>query len=178
MRFEVFISSYKIINGINNRKGAPKMPRNTLRDGNQPLEQINGDSFINTERKDIVTINGQELIREESVTKPDENGNYVDTQKTHLLWDYAGNPLPEDPQLTIRSWTGLYIPSEDKRALCTSFFHSNRYSRNIYIGQDGRLTPRGAICSRCDYWLTTIYIAIGIVGIGVILGLFKAVSSL
>ena len=154
------------------------MKRNTLRDGNQPHEPIKGDKIINTERKEIVTINGQEFTREESCTKPDKDGNYVDTKTTHLLCDHAGNPLPEDLGSTIRSWSGLYIPSEDKRALCTSFFHSNRFSRNIYIDQDGRLTPSGAICSRCDYLLTSIYIALGILGIGVIYGLFKAVGFL
>jgi hypothetical protein len=154
------------------------MPRNTLRDGNQPQEQTKGDKIINVVTKETVTINGQEFTREEAVTKPDENGNYVDTKKTHLIFDHGGNQLPEDPQSAILSWTGLIIPSEDKRALCTSFFHSNRYSKNIYIGQDGRLTPNGAICSRCDYRLTTIYIALGIVGIGFMWGLFKAVSSI
>ena len=154
------------------------MKRNTLQDGNQPHKQIKGDAIINTERKEIVIINGLDFTREESVIKPDGNGNYVETKKTHLICDHAGNPVPENLQSTILSWTGLNIPSEENRALCTSMFHSSRYSKNIYEGHDGRLTPGGAICSRCDYWLTTIYIALGIVGIGVIYGLFKAVGFL
>lgn len=162
---------------INQKERLNIMPRNTLRDGNQPMEQINGDTLINTERKETLIINGQEFTCVESTIKPDGNGNYVETKKNHLVCDHAGNPLPEDPQSTILSWTGLFTPSKDS-ALCTSFFHSNRYSKNIFIGQDGRLTSNGAICSRCDYLLTTIYIGLGIVGIAAIWGLYKAVGSL
>jgi hypothetical protein len=59
---------------------------------------------------------------------------------------------------------------------CTSFLHPGGLSRNFLVGQDGRLTLRGAICSHCDFLLGTIYIALVILGIGVVCGLYKAVS--
>jgi hypothetical protein len=163
--------------------GVYDMRRNPLRDGNQPFETLKGDKIINVRNQKVVRIptqdgNIQEIVLNESTSEPDGNGNYFDRELINQITDHAGNPLPEDPRSVIFSHSGLYITSPELRVICTSILHPQNRSRNILLGQDGREVPGGAICSRCDYWLTTIYITLGIVGVGLIYGLYKAVSSL
>ena len=74
----------------------------------------------------------------------------------------------------FRSCTGAYIASQEQLAICSSWLHPSNRSRNILLGHDGRETQTGAICSNCDSWHTTICIAFGIIGLGVLAGLCKA----
>ena len=157
------------------------MPRNTLRDGNGPFEAIKGEKIINVRNQRVVRIsaqdgNYQEIVMNESTSEPDGNGSYFDRELINQITDRAGNPLPEDPRSSIISHSGLYITTTDQRSHCTSILHPQERSRNILLGQDGRLTLRGATCSHCDFLLGTIYIALVILGIGVVCGLYKAVS--
>ena len=158
------------------------MPRNTLGNGNQPFEAVKGEKIINIRKQKVVRIptqdgNFQEIVMNEITSEPDGTGSFLDRELINQITDHGGNPLPEDPRSAIISHSGLYITSRDQLSHCTSILHPHNRSRNILIGQDGRLTPGGAICSRCDYWLTTIYITLGIVGVGFIWGLYKAVGS-
>ena len=154
------------------------MARNTLRGDGLPREQTEGKAIVsNRTQRNIRLVdpdgNTQEIPMEVRDTRPDENGNYVDTELVNIVTDRAGNPLPEDPRSVLRSHSGLYITSPDQLAHCTSWLHPHGRNTNILIGQDGRLTPNGAICSHCDSWLGTIYIILTILAIGLILGIWK-----
>ena len=97
----------------------------------------------------------------------------MDSELINVVTDDAGNPLPEDPRSMIFSHSGLYITSPEQLATCTSWFHGN-LSRNILIGQDGRMISEGrAICNRCDFWQGTTYIALAILALGLIAGICK-----
>jgi hypothetical protein len=135
-----------------------------------------GDQFnnINTTRR--VRIGNQVYEISQNSTQPDANGIYQDTETMSIVTDQAGNTLPEDGRPYAISWSGLYILSPEKMGTCTSMFHQANISRTILVGQDGHLTPTGAICSRCRAWCTNIYIALGIIFIGCFLGLLKAVG--
>ena len=152
--------------------------RNTLRKENQPQDIIEGDEIITSTSQRVVRItspNGdvQQIIMGGHTSAPGENGSYTDTELINLQTDHAGNPLPEEPRSVRLSHTGLYISSPEQLAHCTSFFHSRNRSTNILIGQDGRLVEGGATCSHCESWINTIYIVLGIIGVGLVIGLFK-----
>jgi hypothetical protein len=157
------------------------MARNPLKDENQLYEATKGKDIINSRIQKIMRIHNQDGSVQEYVTNvrdsmPDQNGGYVDTELTNVMTDHAGNPLPEDTKSVRISHSGLFIGSLEQLATCSSRFHSANRSRNILVGQDGRLIPQGAICSHCDFLLGTVYIALVILGIGVIYGLYKAVG--
>ena len=152
------------------------MPRNPFEEKNQSHEVIKGEDVINIRKERIVRIRNQDGSYEDILvsmreSRPDGNGNFVDTELICDVRDQAGNPLPEDIRSAFLSCTGAYITSQEQLAICTSCLHPSNRSRNIFLGHDGRETPRGAICSNCDSWHTTIYIAFGIIGLGVLVGL-------
>ena len=155
------------------------MPRNPFEEDNQPHEAIKGEDVVNIRTERIVRIRSQDGTYEDIVTnvretRPDGNGNFIDTELINVVSDNAGNPLPKDPQSAFFSHTDAFIESQEQLARCNSWLHPHNRSRNILIGHDGRETPAGAICSNCDYWQTTIYIAFGIIGLGVLIGFCKA----
>ena len=154
-------------------------PRNSLREDNQPQDPIEGDEIINVRSQRVARIVSpdgivQEVLMGSKLSVPGENGTYVDTELVNIQTDGVGNPLPDDPRKVTFSHSGLYITSPDQFASCTSRFHPPNRSRNILIGQDGRHVEGGALCSHCDAWINTIYMVLGIFGIGLTLGLFKA----
>ena len=153
------------------------MPRNPLNTDGKTHDKSKGKYFLNQKKERILhLINPDGSVKEillsirESI--PDGEGNYIDREIIQSPRDSAGNTLGPDPTETVISHTGLYIHSADQRALCTSIFHSPNLSRNVLIGQDGRVTQRGAICSRCDYWLNTTYIAAAVIIMEITIGLF------
>jgi len=154
------------------------MPRNPLKEEN-PQQEIKGEHITNVHSQKAVRIsdqngNTQDIIIGYHITHPDKDGRFIDSELINVVTDYAGNPLPEEPRSVIRSHSGLYISSPEQLAHCTSFLHfSPSRSRNIFLGQDGRATPNGAICSRCEFWLNSISIVLGIFVIGMVIGLFK-----
>jgi hypothetical protein len=157
------------------------MPRNPFRDESQQHEAYKGDDIVNTRTQKIVRIQNQNGNIQESVvgvrdSMPDQNGAYVDTEMINIMTDRAGNPLPQDPRSLQISHSGLYIRFPEQMATCNSWLHSTNRSKTILIGQDGRLTPQGAVCSHCNFWLNTIYIALAILGIGATYGIYKALS--
>jgi hypothetical protein len=157
------------------------MPRNPLREDNPSFETVKGKKVINDRNETIVQLpdqdgNLRQYVIESEISEPDGQGGYVNRTYKMPVYDHFGNPLPEDPSSVVFSHSRLPITSPDQLAYCTSFLHPGGLSRNILVGQDGRLTPTGAICSRCDFWMRTIYFGFSILGIGVVFGLFKAVS--
>jgi hypothetical protein len=159
-------------------KGDTSMPpRNSLRNDDQPVEQTKGKTITNLRRERVVQLSDpdgtvRQFVLEVTDSRPNEDGTYSDSELINIPMDHAGNPLPADPRSVIVSHSGLYIPSEGQRALCTSRLHVSG-SRNIFIGQDGRLTPNGAICSRCDSLIGTLWILIFILAAAGIFGVWK-----
>lgn len=155
------------------------MPRNPIKE-NKPQKQIRGEDIVNATTQKVVRIrdqdgNVQDIVVEAHNISPDETGRFIDSELINVFTDDAGNPLPQDPQNLIRSHSGLFISSQEQLARCTSFLHTSP-NRNILLGQDGQTTSNGAICSRCAFWLNTIYIVLGFFGIGLLIGLFRASS--
>ena len=155
------------------------MPRNPFEEDKPAHETKKGEDILNNRKERVVRIRNQDGTYEDILvsvrdTRPDANGNYVDTELICDVRDRAGNPLPEDLRSAFLSCSGAYIASRDQLALCTSRLHPASRPRNILLGHDGRETQNGAICTYCDYWHTTFYIAFAIIGIGVLAGLCKA----
>jgi hypothetical protein len=155
------------------------MPRNPFEKDKPAHETKKGEDILNARTERVVRVRNQDGAFEDLVTnvrdtRPDGNGNYIDRELINIVTDHLGNPLSKDPQSTIFSHTGLYITTRDELGICTSRLHPRGRSKNIFLGRDGRETQSGAICSYCDYWHTTFYIAFAIIGIGVLAGLCKA----
>jgi hypothetical protein len=155
------------------------MPRNPFEKDKPAHETKKGEDILNNRKERVVRIRNQDGSYEDILvsvreTRPDSNGNYVDTELICDVRDPAGNPFPEDLGTAIRSGEEYWITSRDQLGICTSRLHPRNRSRNILLGHDGRETQNGAICTYCDYWHTTFYIAFAIIGIGVLAGLCKA----
>ena len=155
------------------------MPRNPLANENQQFDAIKGEDIVNVRTERKVRIRTQDGTVEDFLvsahdSRPDGNGNFIDSKLINVITDRAGNLLPENPRSVKLSITNLFISSPEELAICTSRLHPANCTRNILIGQDGRETPNGAICIYCSSWQTTIYIAFAILGVGVLAGLCKA----
>jgi hypothetical protein len=155
------------------------MPRNPFENDKPAHETKEGEDILNSRKERFVRIRNQDGTFEDILvsvrdTRPDGNGNYVDTELICDVRDQAGNPLPEDLGSAIKSGEEYWITSREQLGICTSRLHPRSRPKNILLGHDGRETQNGAICSYCDYWHTTFYIAFAIIGIGVLAGLCKA----
>jgi len=158
-------------------------PKNPLREDEHPQEPVKGESITNLNKQKITRItlpDGNILtsVTGEAGLKKGPNGQYIDEEITNVVMDPFGNPMVIDPNNFSISHTGLPITSPLMKAVCTSMFHRNP-NRNILIGQDGTLRTNGeGICNHCQSILTFIHIVLGIFGIGIIVGIFKASNSL
>ena len=158
-------------------------PKNPLKEDEFPQEPAKGESITNLNKQKIVRVtlpNGQILtsINSETDLNKGPNGQYTDAEITNVVIDQFGNPMVLDPNNFSVSHTGLFITSPQMKAVCTSIFHRNP-NKNILIGQDGRLLGNGGgICNHCQNILYIIYTVLGIFGIGVIIGLYKALGVL
>jgi hypothetical protein len=169
-----FLEIYQII-----RKEPTMPPRNSLRESDQPIEQIDGEDFNNIRRQRTAQFTGpdgnvQEALLDIKDTRPDGNGNWIDYELKNIQIDRAGNPLPENPRSVILSHSGLYTTAPEQRAHCTSLLHPRNVSRTIFIGQDGRkISENRAICNPCDSWHNTIYVVLAILALGLIFGIWS-----
>lgn len=158
-------------------------PKNPLKEDEYPQEPVKGENITNLNKQKIVRItlpdgNTITSVTYETGLKKDQDGQYADAEITNVIIDPFGNPLVIDPNNFSISHTGLPITSPLMKAVCTSMFHRNP-NRNILLGQDGGLRANGqGICNHCQSILTFIYILMGIFGIGIIIGLFKASVTL
>lgn len=155
------------------------MPRRNPFEEPHPHKRQRGEDIVNLRRQRVARVIGpdgseNEIVLESHDSRPLGDGSYVDTDAINLSMDADGNVFPHDPQSIVAvSHTGLFITSPDQFGICTSRLHGNR-SPNIFLGRDGRAVKGGAICSRCDFWLGTIYIALGVGALGLVLGIWKA----
>jgi len=155
------------------------MPRNPLNDGNPPFEPIKGEKIVNDISRRVIRLidqhgNVREFVLKERISKPDAEGIYSDTEIEDMPFDHAGNPLPQDPRCTWLSHTDLFVDEKNK-AVCTHWLHSEE-RKIIYINQDGRLTPNGAICSRCESMLRTLYAVLAVLIIAALIGIYRGVG--
>jgi hypothetical protein len=157
------------------------MSRNPFRKNSEQFESVKGEDVLNVREETIVQFpdqdgNLRQYVTESVVSEPDGQGGYVNRTYRMPVYDRFGNPLPDDPGSVVFSHSHLPIGSDGQLAFCTSIFHPGGVSRNILVGHDGRLTAGGAICSRCSFWHSTIYMVLGVLAVGAIVGLFKAVA--
>ncbi len=157
------------------------MSRNPFRKNSEQFESVKGEDVLNVREETIVQFpdqdgNLRQYVTESVVSEPDGQGGYVNRTYRMPVYDRLGNPLPDDPGSVVFSHSHLPITSPDELRRCNSIFHPRGVSRNILVGQDGRPTARGAICSRCSFWLNSIYLVLGVLAVGIIWGLFKAVT--
>lgn len=117
----------------------------------------------------------REFPRSDSVSLPDENGNWIDCDLTCNHLDDQGNQLPEDLKGVCVSHEGRLIPPE-RIAVCTSTLHEPGLTRNIYIDVDGSVTENGAICSACMRRQMFFNIAAIAVGACLLIGLVKGLG--
>ncbi|WP_419656043.1 hypothetical protein [Desulfosarcina variabilis] len=139
-------------------------------------EPTPGEKLSNLKTTHKVFMKGREYIIKEESTLPKYDGTFEDTETIYVHIDPAGNPIPENPNNYIYSYSGICVPPE-KAAICTSKFHWGNRSKTIAIGHDGRLTERGAICSHCESWQNTSMTVIVILIIGGFIGLIKAIFN-
>ena len=157
------------------------MPRNPFSQPN-PQEEHRGDSISRLNRRKILRIidedgNVQEIVVEGRVSMPDGQGGIVVDEYVNYQADSAGNPIPQNFRQLCISHSGLYTPLE-KAAMCASRFHPPGVSRNIFVGQDGKRTESGAICSRCIAWHLFIKLLLGVIGVGTLTGLMLGAEIL
>jgi len=157
------------------------MSRNPFSDNSEEFEAVKGKDIVNVRDETIVQFPDQngslrQYVTESVISEPDGQGGYVNRTYKMPVYDRLGNPLPDDPGSVVFSHSHLPITSSGQLGHCTSFFHPGAVSKNILVGQDGRLTAGGAICSRCDFWRNSIYIVLGVLAVGAIFGLLKAVA--
>lgn len=157
--------------------------KNTLREDEYPQEPVKGENIINLNKQKItrITLPDGNIITSvigETGLQKGENGQYADIEITNVAIDPFGNPMVIDPNTFSVSHSGLFITSPLLKAVCSSIFHRNP-NRNIFLGQDGRLLANGeGICNHCQGIVMFIYLILAIFGFGILIGIFKAISSL
>ena len=155
--------------------------RNPLKDYGLSQEETPSDSYLNMQSRKvsrIVNPDGtvQEIPTRTKISSPGENGEYVETEVSTVILDAAGRSIPSDLSNVMISHSGLFIGLNDPRATCTSIFHPSKRSRTILVGYDGHLVPGGAICSNCQGTKNFFYIVFGILGLGLVYGLYRALG--
>jgi len=148
--------------------------------GGPPIEPTDGSQVINSNRQRIcrqVLPDGTitEIPMDERRSAPTSDGTYNDIDLEYVTLDEAGNAFPDDPRkLIARSYSGLYITDPSQIGHCASWLHPPGTSRIFLAGQDGRFRHNGAgICNQCDQAQMTIYLALFIVSLGVLVGIWQ-----
>ena len=148
--------------------------------GDQVTQPENDDNPVNLRRRRLARIyNPDGSYREfpvsDSVSLPDGQGNWTQTDLTCNHFDDQGNPLPEDLKGVSVSHEGRLIPP-GSLAVCSSAFHPPGLTRNIYIAVDGSVTEQGAICLICMRRRVVFNIASIAVGTCLLIGLVKGLG--
>jgi len=152
---------------------------NPLRKESRPQEQASGEEMTRIQTDQIVSFDfpdgtQRRHILESRLSSPQDDGTYHETVMNSAIFDHGGNALYfTDPTKVIISHSGLWINTPEEGAICTHWLHPSRRSRNIRIGQDGVQTPTGAICSHCQSTRNSLYMATGLLLIGLLIGLFQ-----
>ena len=156
------------------------MKASIFESGDEGKNPGNNDSKVNwrkQERARIYNPDGsyREIVHHDSVSLPDEQGNWRDYSLVANHLDDQGNPLPEDLKGVSVSHQGRLIPP-DRIAVCSSPLHPPGLTRNIYTNVDGIVTEQGAICSTCIRRRTVFNITAIVVGICLLIGIVKGLG--
>jgi len=157
-------------------------PKNRLREDDQPQESTKGEHLKNLrtwKTKRIRTGSGRETVFPTGIKDSgiDNNGTFGDREEEIIYLDSFGNRINVDSDFICESYSELLITSPEERGICDSRFHPH-LNRNILIGQDGHLLGDGrGVCEHCQKILTFIHIVVGILGLGVMLGIYLGFSK-
>jgi hypothetical protein len=155
------------------------MKQSIFESGDQVTNSENNGSVVNLERRKGTRIYNpdgsyREFPLSGSISLPDNQGNWTQTDLTCIHFNDQGIQLPEDLKGVSMSHAGRLIPP-GSLAVCNSSLHPPDLTRNIYINVDGSVTEQGAICSICMQRRTVINIAafalLMCLGIGLVKGL-------
>ena len=154
--------------------------RNPLRESDQPRELKKGDKVINQKTIRKIIIPGQngnvEFTLSESDSRPDANGDFIDTESSHLNIDPSGRVIPQDAE-KIRAFTysGAPLYPEDQFVECVSPFHRGA-NRLIRLGYDGHLSFVGPLCHRCRAPVYMVSAGIGLVVLSILVGVYRGLG--
>lgn len=156
------------------------MKKSVFDSGDQVTQPENDDNLVNLRRRRVARIYNpdgsyKEFPISDSVSLPDGQGNWIDTDLVCNHVDDQGNPLPPDLKGVTVSHTGRLIPP-GRLAVCGSALHPPSLSRNIYIDVDGTLTENGAVCSICMQRRMVVSIAAFALLISIGIGLGKGLG--
>jgi hypothetical protein len=158
-------------------------PKNPLREDDNPREQEAGKTFIGTriqKKTRMVLPDGRvmEFVIKEDIGRMGDDGVYEQSETAPVMFGPDGSPLDFSSGFFRFSYSGMPITCQDQWAICTSRFHKSQ-NRNIFAGLDGTSFGNGqGICRDCQKVASTIHIVLGILGIGILIGLFRACSFL
>jgi hypothetical protein len=156
------------------------MKQSIFESGSEGMNPENDDRMVNLRRRRVARIYNpdgsyREFVLFDSVSLPDGQGNWIDTDLTCNHFDDQGNPLPRDLKGVAMSHAGRLVPP-DNLVVCSSSLHPPGLTRNIYIDVDGSVTEHGAVCSTCIQRRMFINVAAIAVGICLAIGLFRGLG--
>ena len=140
------------------------------------FETIQGEQFNNQIKRKYISILGRKFLISENSSRPNQDGTIEEVLIEHVNTDDYGNPLPENPSRCAISHSGIVTPPE-KTALCTSWLHWSQRSKIVALGQDGKETSNGPICSSCNTWERTLKFSGLILFLGVVSGILFGILS-
>lgn len=114
-----------------------------------------------------------EIVLQDNLSKPDGKGGYIDTSIESVLLDSSGDPI-KNPSRYVLSHSGLGISHDEEKGICGSIFHQRNTTRHYKIKYDG-ITPKSGLgrCSRCQWIHLLIYAAASVLGLCLLIGLYK-----
>jgi hypothetical protein len=138
------------------------------------------ESIVNLRKRKLLRIHNSdgsftEFVQADSISAPDGNGNWIETDLACNYFDDQGNPLPEDLKGVAMSHTGRFVPP-GRLAVCSSQFHPIGLSRNIYVDVDGYINNGNPICSICARRQLVFSIIMISLGASLIIGLIKGMG--
>ena len=156
--------------------------RNPFNQEAQPREQQGAEDYSQISTKLVIHINRpdgsiREVPIQSHISRPNGNGTWNEIDVVNVIHDEAGNPMiVDDPQQIAISHSGLFITSPDKGGVCTSKLHPTWLPRNFLIDQDGKMVGSRGVCSHCMALMNRIQIILGVIGIGILMGVYKALG--
>jgi hypothetical protein len=111
----------------------------------------------------------KEFVLFDTLSLPDEQGNWFDNDLTCNYFDDQGNPLPQDLKGVAMSHTKRLVPP-GSLAVCSSSLHPPDLTRNIYIDVDGSVIDGNAVCSVCIHRIFIYNIAMTLLLVTLIIG--------
>lgn len=153
------------------------MKTNIFKSDDEGVSPENGENVVNLRKRKLSRIYNSdgsyiEFVQGDTISLPDGQGNWTETELTCNHFNDQGNQLPQDLKGVAMSHAGRLVPP-GSLAVCTSPLHPAGLTRNIYVDVDGSVTDGGAVCSICTQRKLIYNILMSLLGISVLLGVFK-----